>query len=131
MARVVILGAGITGISTAYHLEQLSFSDYQLFEKESTVGGLCRSVIQDGFTFDYTGHHLHINDSYFKELIETVFGFQNMHNITRKSFIYSNKVYTSFPFQMNLYGLPPEIIAECIEGFVTRKKFSKKYPSFL
>ena len=70
MADVVILGAGLTGLSTAYHLEQLGFNDYVLFEKDLEVGGLCRSVVSEGFTFDYTGHLLHINDIYFKSFIE-------------------------------------------------------------
>lgn len=65
MAEVVIIGAGLTGISTAYHFEHYGFDDYILFEKESMPGGLCRSIMQDGFTFDYTGHLLHINNPMF------------------------------------------------------------------
>ena len=59
MAQVVIIGAGLTGLSTAYHLEQQEFFDYLMFEQESEIGGLCRSVRNDGFTFDYTGHFFH------------------------------------------------------------------------
>lgn len=122
MAQVVIIGAGLTGLSTAYHLEKQGFTDYKLFEKEAEVGGLCRSVYQDGFTFDYTGHLLHINDDYFKEFITTVVGFENFNTIHRKSFIYSQDTYTHYPFQVNLHGLPAQTITECIEGFISRKK---------
>jgi len=122
MARIVILGAGLTGLSAAYHLEKKGFTDYALFEKETTVGGLCRSVQQDGFTFDFTGHLLHINDPYFQQFIESLVGLDFFNAITRRSFIYTHGVYTKYPFQMNLYGLPIPIIAECIEGFVKRKK---------
>ncbi|MBY0109631.1 MAG: NAD(P)-binding protein [Candidatus Babeliaceae bacterium] len=127
MAEIVIIGAGLTGLSAAYHLEKLGFTDYKLFEKESEVGGLCRSVYQDGFTFDYTGHLLHINDDYFKKFIDTVVGFENFNTISRRSFIYSQGIYTHFPFQVNLFGLPPATIAECIEGFITRPQ-TKKVP---
>ncbi len=122
MAEIVIIGAGLTGLSTAYHLEKLGFTDYKLFEKEAEVGGLCRSVYQDGFTFDYTGHLLHINDNYFKEFITNIVGFEHFNTINRRSFIYSQDVYTHFPFQVNLYGLPPRTIAECIEGFIERPR---------
>jgi protoporphyrinogen oxidase len=122
MAEIVILGAGLTGLSAAYHLEKQGFFDYKMFEKDSTVGGLCRSVTQDGFTFDYTGHLLHINDSYFKQFIEQLIGLEQFNVIQRRSFIYSHDTYTHYPYQINLYGLPPEIISECIEGFVNRKK---------
>ncbi len=125
MADVVIIGAGLTGLSTAYHLEKLGFTDYKLFEKETEVGGLCRSVHQDGFTFDYTGHLLHINDAYFKEFIANVVGFEHFNTIHRKSFIYSQNTYTHYPFQVNLHGLPSETIASCIEGFITRPTTKK------
>ena len=49
---VVILGAGLAGLSAAYHL---SDRDYVLIERESEVGGLCRSQRHDGFVFDFTG----------------------------------------------------------------------------
>ncbi|MFC1842757.1 protoporphyrinogen/coproporphyrinogen oxidase [Candidatus Dependentiae bacterium] len=122
MAKIIILGAGLTGLSTAYHLEQLGFYDYKIFEKESQIGGLCRSVYQDGFTFDYTGHLLHINNDYFKNIIKNTVGFNNLNNITRKSFIYSHDRYTPYPYQTNLYGLPKEVILDCITGFINRKK---------
>ncbi len=128
MAEVVILGAGLTGLSAAYHLEKKGYTDYKLFEKENEVGGLCRSVHQDGFTFDYTGHLLHINDPYFREFIETVVGFEHFNTINRKSFIYSQQTYTHYPFQVNLYGLPADTIAACIEGFVNRPQ-TKKMPT--
>lgn len=122
MADIVILGAGLTGLSAAYHLEKKGFYNYKIFEKESEVGGLCRSVQQDGFTFDYTGHLLHINDDYFRSFIDTCIGFEHFNTITRQSFIYSEDTYTRYPYQINLYGLPPHVIAECIEKYVTRPR---------
>ena len=127
MAEIVIIGAGLTGLSTAYHLEKLGYTQYKIFEKEPEVGGLCRSVYQDGFTFDYTGHLLHINDPYFKQFITEIAGLDAFNSINRRSYIYSQDTYTRYPFQVNLYGLPAATIAECIEGFVNRPR-SKKVP---
>ncbi len=121
MAKIVIIGAGPTGLSAAYHLEKRGFFNYKIFEKEETTGGLCRSVIQDGFTFDFTGHLLHVNDNYFKSIIENTVGLENLNNIHRRSYIYYKDIYTKYPFQVNLYGQSPEVIADCIEKYVTRK----------
>lgn len=130
MAKIVILGAGLTGISTAYHLEKLGYYDYKIFEKEDTPGGLCRSVVQDGFTFDFTGHLLHISDDYFKSLISSLVALESFNPIKRRSYIYSHNTYTHYPFQVNLHGLPVDVIVECIEGFLTRKKVNVKPTMF-
>lgn len=130
MAKIVIIGAGLTGISAAYHLEQKGFFDYAIFEKESVIGGLCGTVQQDGFTFDFTGHYLHASDPYFRSMIETLVGMENLNTINRKSYIYSHDTYTRYPFQINLFGLPEDVIAECIEGFVQRPQSRKKPATF-
>ncbi len=77
MAKFVIIGAGLTGLSAAYHLEKKGFTDYALFEKEPSIGGLCRSTVQDGFTFDFTGHLLHTSDTYFRSLLTELVGFDS------------------------------------------------------
>lgn len=120
MASICIIGAGLTGLSTAYHLEQLGITDYTLFEKEKHPGGLCRSIEKDGFTFDYTGHLLHIGDEYFRSLIKKLVGFDQFNTIDRRSFIYSQNTFTPYPYQINLYGLPAQTIVDCIQGYINR-----------
>lgn len=127
--RVIILGGGLTGLSAAYHLEQLGFYNYKLFEKENAVGGLCRSVYQDGFTFDYTGHLLHCNDSYFEQFLQSV-GFHHFNQILRSSWIYSHDRYTKYPFQSNLRGLPWSTIIDCIIGYIRRPRTTQTPQSF-
>ncbi len=122
MSRVVVLGAGLTGLSTVYHLEKLGFEDVVLFEQHESHGGLARSVQHDGFTFDYTGHLIHINDPYFQKFINTVMGPDSLDHLNRHSYVYSHNRYTHYPFQMNLHGQPSEVVRDCIHGFVTRKK---------
>jgi protoporphyrinogen oxidase len=130
VAEVIIIGAGLTGLSAAYHLESLGFFDYEIFEKEERAGGLARSESSNGFTFDYTGHFLHVNDDYFHTFLETVVGFDRFDKINRKSAIYSHDTFTEYPFQINLYGLPPAVIVECITEFVKKKKTKKTPENF-
>lgn len=120
MAKIVIIGAGLTGLSTAYHLEQAGYTDYEILEQESEVGGLCRSWQQDGFTFDYTGHLLHLNNDYARGLVDRIFPREQFALIQRRSAIYSHNTFTRYPFQINLHGLPHHVIIDCIESFVNR-----------
>lgn len=130
MAKIVILGAGLTGLSAAYHLEKRAILSYKLFEKEIEVGGLCKSLTHDGFTFDFTGHVIHINNEIFKQFIEHTIGFDALAAIARNSWIYSHGVYTRYPFQRHLFGLPHHVVAECIEGFKQRNSQQSKINNF-
>ncbi|MHB8482601.1 MAG: protoporphyrinogen/coproporphyrinogen oxidase, partial [Nitrospiria bacterium] len=113
--RFLILGAGLAGLSAAYHLNG---EDYQILEKENEVGGVCRSYQIKGFTFDYTGHLLHFRNPEIKKWIVNLLGDNIVHH-NRKAFIFSKGVYTDYPFQANLFGLPKEVIKECLMGFIS------------
>jgi protoporphyrinogen oxidase len=115
--RVVILGGGLAGLSTHWHLQNAGYENCFLFEKESRIGGLTRSETVNGFTFDYTGHLLHFKDENIKKLVMELLG-DNIHYVARNSWIFSKGVYTRYPFQTNLHGLPFGVIKECIVGFV-------------
>lgn len=125
MARVVIIGAGLTGLSVAYNLEQQGFFDYAIFEQESTVGGLCRSIRCDGFTFDYTGHFFHSPSAQMIDFLHTIMQNSSLSAHIRHSYIYSHDTYTPYPYQTNLYGLPTETIIDCIMGFIQRQTHKK------
>jgi protoporphyrinogen oxidase len=127
VAEVVILGAGLTGLSVAYHLEQNGFFDYQIFEQDDRPGGLAKSESCNGFTFDYTGHFLHLNNPEASEFITSTVGFDTFENHKRQSSIFSYGTYTNYPFQMNLKGLPTDVIIDCLKHFITRKQ-SIKHP---
>ena len=114
--NIVIVGAGITGLSTAYHLKV----NYEIFEKDLRSGGLCKSEEENAFIFDYTGHLLHLENEYVEKLLRDLLK-QNLHFQDRKSWIYSKGVYTPYPFQANTHGLPPHVIKECIMGLIKAK----------
>ena len=111
---ILIVGAGLAGLSTAYHLGDRA---YRVLEKEKEAGGLCRSYQMDGFTFDMTGHLLHFRQAEIKALVERLLGGRLEQHI-RRSYIYSHRTYTEYPFQVNTFGLPPEVVRECLLGFI-------------
>lgn len=116
MKKIVIIGAGLTGLSVAYHLkkEQTNGSlSYEIVEKCDRPGGLCKTEKDGKFLFDYTGHLLHFRTPYFQNLIKRLLS-GNLEKRNRSSWIYSHNVYTAYPFQANLYGLPDKIVVECL-----------------
>jgi UDP-galactopyranose mutase len=88
-----------------------------LLEAGPTVGGWCRSVVHEGFTFDHAGHIMFSNDAYVLDLYQRLLG-DNVHWQNREAWIYSKEVYTRYPFQGALYGLPPDVLKECLVGAI-------------
>jgi UDP-galactopyranose mutase len=121
--KCVIVGAGPTGLSAAYHMDK----DTLLLDKNATVGGWCRSIEDKGFTFDYAGHIMFSNDAYVQKLYQVLLG-DNVHWQNREAWIYSKGVHTRYPFQGALYGLPPTVIKECIVGAMEARFGSLKKP---
>ncbi len=113
---VVVIGAGPTGLSAAYHLGKQAI----LLDQNDKVGGWCRSVESDGFIFDFAGHIMFSNDPYVHQLYEMLLG-DNVHWQDREAWVYSKQTYTRYPFQAALYGLPADVIKECILGAVEAK----------
>ena len=120
---IVILGGGLAGLSTGHHLRD---REHVILEREDRPGGLCRSFEVDGFTFDMTGHLLHLRDPKVKDLVLQLLPEESWHTIQRRSWIHSCGVYTPYPFQANTHGLPPEVVRDCLVGFVRALQDAKE-----
>jgi UDP-galactopyranose mutase len=53
----------------------------------------------------------------------------NVHWQDREPWIYSKNVYTRYPFQASIYGLPSDVIRECIVGAIEARFGSLAKPS--
>jgi protoporphyrinogen oxidase len=116
----VILGAGITGLSIAYHLKKKN-KDFIIIEKEKSPGGLCRNVNIDGYTFNYTGHFLHCKTSYVENLARELLG--DIKKIKRNSYVYLDKRIIPYPIQSNRRYLSPGLrIKTSISNLLRNKK---------
>jgi protoporphyrinogen oxidase len=111
--QTLILGAGPTGLSAAYHYGTGSLT----IDANDRVGGWCRSIEDNGFTFDHAGHIMFSKDPYVLGLYEKLLG-DNLHWQDREAWVYSKGVHTRYPFQGALYGLPPDVLKECIVGAI-------------
>lgn len=130
---VLILGGGLAGLSTAHHLGRLGAKSRLVVEAKTTVGGTAGSEKHGAFTFDYTGHLLHLHDPYGKQFILDLLK-ENVAVHERRAWIFSSGVYTRYPFQANTRGLPPAVTAKLAAEFletVHRPRTLSENPDFL
>jgi len=114
---VLVLGGGLSGLSTAHHLGVSGALSCLVAEAKATPGGTAGSVVKDGFTFDYTGHLLHLHDPYGTSLVQDLLeGNLGLHE--RRAAIFSQGVLTRYPFQANTHGLPRKTVVDCVAGFL-------------
>lgn len=121
--KTVIIGSGPSGLSAGYHLKH----NYIVFEQNQDAGGLCRSKNLGEFIFDYAGHILFTRSSYVSKLFKKLLK-DNLYKHRRHSSIYYKNIHTPYPFQANTFGLPKDVIMECIIGLVKAKYELKRKP---
>jgi len=109
---VIILGAGLAGLSAAYNLPGST-----VWEQGDRVGGHAKSVGANGFIFDEGIHVLHTSNQYVLDLLSGPANVR-LEEHRREAWIYHYGVLTRYPFQANTYGLPVEVVQECLLGFI-------------
>ncbi|MDH5506892.1 MAG: FAD-dependent oxidoreductase, partial [Anaerolineae bacterium] len=57
--KVVVLGAGVGGLSAGYFLARTGKYEVTVLEKAAVTGGLCATFEHDGFKLDYGAHKLY------------------------------------------------------------------------
>lgn len=120
----VILGAGLAGLSTSFHLNH----NCKIFEKKSHSGGHIHSQKINGFTWDEGPHVSFTKHDYVKDL------FAESCEIVEFP-VYPTNYYKGHwiphPAQANLYALPEPIRTECLESFLSSRNETdvQKQPS--
>lgn len=114
--KTVILGAGLCGLSAAYHLKEQGDEDYVVLERGPRAGGLCLTERYDGFSFDHSIHILYSQDAYAQDLIFRRLLGDNIHRQVRQSYCYTHSVYTEYPYQANQRSLPCRVVTGTFSG---------------
>lgn len=112
------MGAGIAGISAAYHLKQKGESSV-IFEKDNDWGGLCGFFEIDGFRFDRFVHFTFAKDEKIAELFAKS---SPLYAHPPVSYNYWRGCWLKHPAQNNLAPLPIEEKVKIIDSFVNRPR---------
>ncbi|MGA9669475.1 MAG: FAD-dependent oxidoreductase [Terracidiphilus sp.] len=116
--KVLILGAGCTGLGAAYRLHELGHTDFLVLEQNSYPGGLATSFVDEqGFTWDIGGHVQFSHYDYFDRLMDKALG-RAWLNHMRESYIWIRDRYIPYPFQYNIRSLPAADVATCVRGLI-------------
>ncbi len=116
--RILILGAGPTGLGAAWRLRELGHAAALCVERSPHVGGLAHSVTDAaGFTWDIGGHVMFSHYDYYDRVFESVMREDFTLN-DRESWIRILDRWVPYPFQNNVRCLPPAEALECVFGLV-------------
>jgi protoporphyrinogen oxidase len=110
---VIIIGAGLAGLAAGRTLKAAG-ADYLILEASDRPGGLCRTEEVDGFTFDYTGHLLHLREGESKDLILDLIGDRLVEH-TRRASVFVKGVFIDYPIQAHFGNLPAPLAGQCLE----------------
>jgi protoporphyrinogen oxidase len=114
--RVLILGAGPTGLGAAWRLHELGVTDWTLVEAATTAGGLASSVVDaQGFTWDLGGHVQFSHYAYYDAVLDRALGDEWLTH-ERESWIWLRQRFVPYPFQHNLHRLDDDDCKRALAG---------------
>lgn len=112
-----IFGGGLTGLTLSYLLNQKGV-DVEILEKEPELGGLMRTLREEGFMFDWGGSHIIFSKN--REALHFILNLLGENKICQKrnTKILYNRSYVKYPFENGLADLPKQDNFDCLYSFV-------------
>ncbi|MEW6109359.1 MAG: FAD-dependent oxidoreductase [Nitrospirota bacterium] len=125
---VLIMGGGLTGLSAGYMLTRAGLG-VDVFESDSTVGGLSKTVVRGGFRFDLGGHRFFTKDRKIDDFVRDLMAGELL-SVNRTSKIYMRKKFFDYPLKplnaMFGLGLPVTLKIMADYGFEKIKRLLKE-----
>ena len=120
--RIVVIGAGPTGLGAGYRLNELKHPDWVVLEANNYVGGLATSFTDEaGFTYDIGGHVMFSHYPYYDKIVERIMGDQYS-ELIREAWVWMEGRFIPYPFQNNIKDLEKETVLECLMGLIETQK---------
>ena len=124
--RVIIIGAGPTGLGAAHRLNECGHDDFMVYDQAPYFGGLATSFVDDkGFTWDFAVHVAHSHYHYFDDLMEQLLP-NGFYEHRRMAWVWQYERFIPYPYQNNIRHLPPEAMFECVNGILQNALANKE-----
>jgi len=128
--RIVIIGAGPTGLGAGYRLQQLGHEDWVILEATDRVGGLATSFTDEaGFTYDIGGHVMFSHYDYYDDLVDKLMG-GDYTELQREAWVWMEDRFIPYPFQNNIRDLEPATVFDCVNGLIKAQRENKPFSNF-
>jgi protoporphyrinogen oxidase len=127
--KIVIIGAGITGLVLAHELSKKHGENVLVLEREDIIGGLSATVKRDGLIFDLGSHRLHRDISQdVQDYIENTLGVELLKRQRNGKLFFRGK-YINYP--PNLHNFLGHFTTLEILGFISSylQNFFQPYDS--
>jgi protoporphyrinogen oxidase len=116
--RIVIIGAGPTGLGAGYRLKELGHNNFAIYDRLDHIGGLASSFTDSaGFTWDVGGHVMFSHYKYYDQCFEKLMGDEFQLNM-RESWVRMFNTWVPYPLQNNIRYLPKQVTLECLTGLI-------------
>ncbi len=134
--KIVIIGAGPTGLGAAYRLKELGYKNFQVYDRHPYIGGLASSFTDSaGFTWDVGVHVMFSHYKYYDQCFDKLMGSDYQLN-DRECWVRMFNTWVPYPFQNNIRYLPREAAYECMAGLIEAQtkrdpKAAKNFREFI
>jgi protoporphyrinogen oxidase len=113
--RILIIGAGPTGLGAAHRLHELGHEDHLLIDGRGGPGGLAASFVDpQGFTWDIGGHVQFSHYSYYDDVLDSL-GLEWLYH-ERESWVWIRNRFVPYPFQNNIHRLDADDRERALRG---------------
>jgi protoporphyrinogen oxidase len=115
----LVVGAGVSGLGFANWIDARKHR-VLVVEAEDEPGGYCRTVEQDGFVWDYSGHFFHFKRPEIEAWLRARMPGEDVRTVARVSKIRFAGTDIDFPFQKNIHQLPRQDFIDCLHDLYFR-----------
>lgn len=135
MVDDLVIGAGVSGL--AYANAILSEADrcgavrpsVLILERSGEAGGYCKTIRQDGFTWDYSGHFFHFREPELEAWLRARMPGETLLEVEKRTSIRIQGRDIDFPFQKNIHQLPKADFIRCLtELYFRERRFGREPP---
>ncbi len=121
--KIVIIGAGLSGLSAANALAENGDHEITIVEKKGHIGGMAYSFTFDDLLFDTGPHRFHTQNKFVKKYILDKFSKDEIAEPIKKTKIYYNNKFLNYPLKISdiLFDLSPIDSIESLLSYIYYK----------